>query len=101
MLALIPQTCFVTLQRFLCRAPTKRFVTSAAIQAGLLPPGSYALGHQGFAQPFMQNPYAMGVQALAGETDGDYGFGYSNGMGYGQESAQIRRDKARGRYMPY
>lgn len=77
---------------------------AAAAQVGLLPPGAYGFGAEGFAQPFMQAqyPYSMAVPTLAGRLPDQNGdFGYNNGMGYGVDSAQIRRDKARGRHMPY
>ena len=74
----------------------------AAAQAGLLPPGAFGFGAAGFAQPFMQQQFPMGAPMLAGSMlDQNGGFGGDFSMGYGKDTAQIRRDKARGRHMPY
>ena len=52
-----------------------------------------------------QYPFPMGAPMLAGGTPHDQS-GYwddSNGTqsGYGKDAAQLRRDKARGRHVPY
>ena len=78
-------------------------VIHAAAQAGLIPPGPLGFGG-GFGGPFMQNPFGMGLSLPAEgmyEQNGSYDSSYGNGVAYGKGSAQIRRDKARGRHMPY
>ena len=59
------------------------------------------MGLQGFGQASAPNPYAMGAPILAGDVNEEYAAGYSNGVDYSTDPAQIRRDKARGRHMPY
>ena len=50
----------------------------------------------------MQQQFPMGAPMLAGSMlDQNGGFGGDYSMGYGKDTAQIRRDKARGRHMPY
>lgn len=85
-------------------------LVSAAAQAGLLPPGpldgqfgGWGFGGGSFGAPFMQSPYGMGlpVAGAASEQSRNFDAGYSNGASYGKDPSQIRRDKARGRHMPY
>lgn len=84
------------------------FLLSAAAQAGLLPPGPSGFGGGGFGggsfgPPFMHNPYSMGFPMPGGAFEQNMNFdaGYSNGASYGKDPSQIRRDKARGRHVPY
>ena len=52
--------------------------------------------------PYMQQQFSMAIPNLAGNIamqGGDYG--YSNGMGYGKDPTQMRRERARGRHLPY
>ena len=80
---------------------------SAAAQAGLILPGPFGFGAGGFGggfgPPFMQNPYGMGLPMPGGalEQNGHFDAGYSNAASYGKDPSQIRRDKARGRHVPY
>ena len=81
---------------------------SAAAQAGLIPPGPFGFGGGfgggSYGPPFMQNPFGMGLPLQGGvpfEQNGNYDASYSNGANYGKDPSQIRRDKARGRHMPY
>ena len=77
----------------------------AAAQAGLIPPGPFGFGGggfggAGFGAPFMHfgmGPPGGGVY----EQNGGYDASYSNGRTYGKDTSHIRRDKARGRHVPY
>ena len=74
----------------------------AAAQAGLFPSGPSGYGQQAAAMPYMQQQYHMGIPNLAGNMpryNGD--FSLDNGMGYGKNETQMRRDRARGRHLPY
>lgn len=80
---------------------------NAAAQAGLMP-GPFGFGGGGFGSgnfgpPFMQSPYGMALPMPGGAfgQNGDFDAGYSNGASYGKDPSQIRRDKARGRHVPY
>lgn len=85
------------------------FCDCAAAQAGLIPPGPFGFGGggfgvAGFGAPFMQPPFGMGPSIPGGglyEQNGGYDASYSNGRTYGKDASQIRRDKARGRHVPY
>ncbi|KAL3138664.1 hypothetical protein ABBQ32_006422 [Trebouxia sp. C0010 RCD-2024] len=82
---------------------------AAAAQAGLIPPGPFGFGGggfggAGFGAPFMQPPFSMGPSIPGGgliDQNGGYDASYSNSRTYGKDASQIRRDKARGRHVPY
>lgn len=91
-----------------CNCLPNGIFVHAAAQAGLMPPGPFGFGGGfgagGFGGPFMQSPFGMGLSMPAEgmyEQNGSHDISYSNGMAYDKDSAQIRRDKARGRHMPY
>ena len=86
----------------ICNTSLTMLVCIAAAQAGLLPGPYGGFGAGGFGLPFMQPQYPMAAPMLEGSLLGQGAdFDYSNGMGYGKDSAQLRRDRARGRHMPY
>lgn len=90
----------ITLQQGL--TPISGWIVNAAAQAGLFGSGPFGYGAQASAMPYLQQEYQMGIPNLAGNMPMHNGnFGFDDGMGYGKNQTQMRRDRARGRQFPY
>lgn len=75
---------------------------AAAAQAGLFGNVPFGYGSQAEAMPYLQQDYQMAMHNLAGNMPMQTAnFGFDNGMGYGKDQSQVRRDRARGRQFPY